>query len=76
MPFLTLTVLGTARRRNNELQCEPTVLDVREILSSCFGMIIGVASGIPSIENILFPEIQEMEFLFAVYRREKVRNKT
>ncbi|XP_008202999.3 dynein heavy chain 3, axonemal [Nasonia vitripennis] len=72
MPFMTLTV-GTTRQ-NNELQCEPTVLHMRKVLSSCFSMIIDVASGIPSIENILFPEIQETEYLFAVHRREEVQD--
>ena len=58
-------------QEGKELMCHPTVLEMREALSDCFDMIIDVASNIPSIENILFPEIQEKSNLFRVHRSER-----
>lgn len=66
-----MTVTVQTIRKNNELQCHPTVLEMRNVLSACFDTIINVASGIPSIENILFPEIQKKNYLFPVHRSEK-----
>ena len=53
------------------LHCQPSVLDMRKVLTRCFNVILGVSTGIPGIQNILFPEIQEKKFLFNVSRHEK-----
>jgi dynein heavy chain len=67
-PFIMITVQTI--RQNNELQCQPTVSEMQNILSDCFNKIIDVTLGIPCIENILFPEIQKKTFIFSVNRWE------
>lgn len=49
-----------------ELKCQPEIVDLYYVLSKCFEEIIGVASTIPKIEVILFPEIQMKGCLFSV----------
>ncbi|CAL7933869.1 unnamed protein product [Xylocopa violacea] len=67
-PFITVNVkpeLGTVN-----LHCDPSILEVRTIISQCFDKIIKVGTLIPKIETILFPELEDQGFLFSVSRSE------
>ncbi|XP_014215495.1 dynein heavy chain 3, axonemal [Copidosoma floridanum] len=66
-PFMSLIVEPVVV--NKELQCKPSVNEMRTVMSKCFNAIIQVASGIPGIQNLLFPEIQDKTFLFPVSRK-------
>ncbi|XP_054015460.1 dynein axonemal heavy chain 3-like [Hylaeus anthracinus] len=68
-PFLTIIVepeLGTPY-----LHCKPSIPEVRMIISQCIDKIITVATLIPKIETMLFPELEKKDFLFSVSRNEQ-----
>ncbi|XP_018046945.1 PREDICTED: dynein heavy chain 3, axonemal [Atta colombica] len=67
-PFVTVKVepeLGTTN-----LHCEPSILKLHSIISSCFDKIIEVGTMIPKIETILFPELKDAGHLFPISRFE------
>nr|XP_031846529.1 dynein heavy chain 3, axonemal-like isoform X2 [Nomia melanderi] len=67
--FLTIVIepeLGTPR-----LHCKPSIPEVREIISRCINNILTVATFIPSIETILFPELKCHDYLSSVSRYEE-----
>ncbi|CAK9833026.1 Dynein axonemal heavy chain 3 [Anthophora retusa] len=69
IPFIRVTVepqIGTVN-----LHCKPSILEVRSIISQCFDKILQVGKTIPSIETILFPELNKQEFLLSVSRYEE-----
>ncbi|XP_076243948.1 dynein heavy chain 3, axonemal [Calliopsis andreniformis] len=66
--FITVTV--EADPVTAQLKCKPSIPEMRLIFSQCFDKILNVASVIPRIENILFPELETREFLFPVSRYE------
>ncbi|XP_011502202.1 PREDICTED: dynein heavy chain 3, axonemal [Ceratosolen solmsi marchali] len=68
-PFITINVQST--RQNNELECQPTVSAMYNILSECFNTIMSITSSIPCIENMIFPELDKKSFLFPVNRSEQ-----
>ncbi|KAL7290283.1 hypothetical protein TKK_0015983 [Trichogramma kaykai] len=53
------------------LECRPSVRQMYDNLSKCFEAMVKVASLIPCIENVLFPEIRERRYLFAIERAEE-----
>ncbi|XP_076653327.1 dynein heavy chain 3, axonemal [Halictus rubicundus] len=68
-PFLTIIIepeLGTPY-----LRCKPSIAEVRTMMSRCIENIISVATYIPRIETILFPELQCRDYLFCVSRHEE-----
>ncbi|KAG5305945.1 DYH3 protein, partial [Pseudoatta argentina] len=67
-PFITVKVepeLGSTK-----LHCEPSILKLHIIISSCFDKVIEVGNMIPKIETILFPELKDVGHLFPISRFE------
>ncbi|XP_043257418.1 dynein axonemal heavy chain 3 [Colletes gigas] len=69
LPFITIIVepeIGTPY-----LHCKPSISEMRTTISRCIDKIITVATIIPRIETILFPELNKKDFLFSVSRDEE-----
>lgn len=60
---------------SGELILKPSVSEMYNVVSRCFDRIISVSSDIPTIESILFPELEKTSTLFPVFRRESAVSK-
>ncbi|XP_076299082.1 dynein heavy chain 3, axonemal isoform X2 [Lasioglossum baleicum] len=68
-PFITIIIepeLGTPY-----LRCKPSIIEVRTMMSQCIDSIIKIATFIPRIETILFPELKCQDYLFCVSQHEE-----
>ena len=70
-----LTVMVKPELGTVLFNCEPSIPEVRTIISQCFDKIIKAATLIPKIETILFPELETQGHLFSVLRYEDEVNK-
>lgn len=69
IPFITITVF--LPEGENEMKISPTFTEICDIFEKIFDKIIEVSWNIPNIQNILFPEFFEENYLIAVYRNQE-----
>ena len=60
---------------SRELRFNPSVNDMYNVVSRCFDKIIAVASNVPTIETVLFPELPQSSYLFPLFRSETAVSK-